>query len=106
MFKWVTGFLFGSTVAGLMTLLTTDKDGKERRDDLKKSVETVSHIKQATQHISDLQSVHLPQLKETVTDVKTTIDQFKVENQPRFRRIRERLTQLQTDLAHFNQLKK
>lgn len=106
MFKWFKGVLFGVAIGSAITSLTANKTGKERQDNLKKPLNTLTQLSQTPQKIQSLKSTHAPQLIETIEDIKASVTQFQRDNAPRFRRINEKLTQLKTDLAHFKELKK
>lgn len=110
MSKFFKGFLCGSTIASLATLLLVKASGKENRQkitnyfqhmthnatQLHSAVQTLNHLKE------NVTSQAVPQLRQTVKDVQTTIRHFNEENQPRIKRIQRHIQTLKTHLNSKN----
>lgn len=104
---FLKGLLFGSAVGGVVTLLTTEKSGKENRNAIKETMdESISKINDVTasyQRVQNNQIILQETMKKTIPAFKEGIEKdlaaFEFQAQPRLARIREQLEKLKSQLA-------
>lgn len=96
------GLLFGAVVGGLVTLLNTPRSGKENRIRLQEYIqentesfeelnEDLGNLKEA---INRLTTEGLGAVNTAAQEITATVEDFTAKNEPRIRRITERLTAL------------
>ena len=103
---FLKGLLFGSAVGGIVTLLTTEKSGKENREAIKETVdESMSKINDVTtsyQRVQENQIILQETMGQIIPAFKEGIEKdlaaFEFQVQPRLARIKEQLETLQSHL--------
>lgn len=107
--SFLKGFLFGSVVAGAVTLLTTPRSGKENRERLLDYVDDTAglvgdvkgNVSALQDAVSTLGTEGVSLVKEVSEEISTTLKEFSHDIAPHLRRIKEDSEQLTEDLAQF-----
>lgn len=108
--KFTKGLLFGSVLAGVTTLLTTKRNGKDNQKALVASLHQTTHdLKQLTSQTSAFKQLAkqtkktlLPQASQVIAEISHEFTQFQLENQPRIKRIQWYLQKLKEDIQQFS----
>lgn len=103
--KFSKGFLFGSLLAGGITLLTKKHPGSYYREKTIDSIsDTANEVHRLTtsiaalkQEVAALTDEILPQTQAIVDELQEEITEFTYQNQPRLNRIKWHLNKLQQD---------
>lgn len=103
--KFSKGFLFGSILAGGITLFTKKHPGSYYREKTIDSIsETASELNRLStsiaslkQEVAALTNEILPQTKALVEELQEEITDFTYQNEPRFKRVQWHLKKLQQD---------
>ncbi|MBF0780861.1 MULTISPECIES: YtxH domain-containing protein [unclassified Granulicatella] len=106
MSKFFKGFLFGGSITSIVTLLLVKSSGKENRQKVSHYLQNIqqnatqlnmalSTLNQAKREIT---SQVIPQLNQSLKDIQTTLRHFKEDNQPRLKRIQDKVNTLQSHI--------
>lgn len=101
------GLFWGAVFGGIAGLMNAPQKGSETRAELKAYVkqtqEDVTDLKSKVNHLQSLVEIlktdGLKNTLEFTKDIQSQIREFTENNQPRFKRIQQRIEQLQKDIA-------
>ncbi|NEW63090.1 hypothetical protein GMA11_06740 [Granulicatella sp. zg-ZJ] len=108
--KLIKAALWVGSLAGAYVLLTPKQKREEQLEHAKIAIDNIkqsskslmSSVGDVKEQVAYLKDDAAPFLQETIQDVQRRVKQFTQENQPRFRRIQEKLQTLQEDLKNMN----
>lgn len=104
MSKFLKGFVFGGVVSGVITLLNTQKTGKENREKWHQHIENAKHIQADVATVMQTKKTItesvVPQLNVAIKDMQATVRHFTEDNRPHFKRIQTRLQLLKEHLEN------
>lgn len=106
MANFKSGLLTGAIIGGLYGLLKAPRAGKETRESLKKyldqTTDDVNDVKfkmdGLTNALKRLSNEGIQSVQEATEEIKISIQHFAEENEPRVRRVNEKITQLTNDI--------
>lgn len=96
------GLLFGAVVGGLVTLLNTPRSGQENRirlqaymqDNTESMDELNADLSRLKDSINRLATEGLGVVNTATQEITASVEDFAAKNQPRIRRVTDRLTEL------------